>query len=191
MHDRPMSNEGPPRSPGVTVSRTIRFMILALTLLCTTGCDQVTKHLARTKLTQTHFGAQTGRFIEFILAENPGAFLSLGGSFPQATRKALTYGIGLGLALILSYLIRNKLLPTVAFVGLALAWSGGVSNLIDRFARDGLVTDFLVVRIGPLHTGIFNLADIAIVAGLLLAGATLLNTRAPIEPDVGGKGSEG
>jgi signal peptidase II len=35
------------------------------------------------------------------------------------------------------------------------------------------VVDFLYVRVGPLHTGIFNVADMAIMAGafLLLADA--------------------
>jgi len=50
----------------------------------------------------------------------------------------------------------------------ALVWAGGISNLVDRFSRHGLVTDLIVVRAGPLQTGIFNLADFAIVAGILI-----------------------
>ena len=44
---------------------------------------------------------------------------------------------------------------------------GGFANLLDRIP-DGSVTDFLVVGAGRLHTGVFNLADAAIVAGALL-----------------------
>lgn len=49
---------------------------------------------------------------------------------------------------------------------------GGASNLIDRVYRDGHVVDYLVLNLGPLHTGVFNIADIAIMVGaavLLLA----------------------
>jgi signal peptidase II len=48
-----------------------------------------------------------------------------------------------------------------------------MSNLVDRFVWHGLVTDFMVVRVGPLHTGVFNLADFAIVVGMLMLVVSL------------------
>jgi signal peptidase II len=48
--------------------------------------------------------------------------------------------------------------------GLALFLSGGVSNWFDRVTR-GSVVDFISVGLGPLRTGIFNVADVAIVLG--------------------------
>jgi len=51
--------------------------------------------------------------------------------------------------------------------GLGLLWAGGASNLIDRLAHDRVV-DFLNVGLGPLRTGIFNVADMAVTAGVLL-----------------------
>jgi signal peptidase II len=54
------------------------------------------------------------------------------------------------------------------FVALAFIAGGGISNLIDRLIYGGLVTDFLNVGIGPFRTGIFNVADMAILAGALL-----------------------
>jgi len=59
-------------------------------------------------------------------------------------------------------------LSTARFVALALVAGGGTSNLIDRLLYDGRVTDFLNVGIGSLRTGIFNMADMAILAGALL-----------------------
>jgi signal peptidase II len=59
-------------------------------------------------------------------------------------------------------------LSTARFVALALIAGGGISNLIDRLLYDGRVTDFLNVGIGALRTGIFNLADMVILAGALL-----------------------
>jgi signal peptidase II len=48
----------------------------------------------------------------------------------------------------------------------------GVSNLLDRIIH-GAVVDFMNVGIGPLRTGIFNVADMAIVLGV---GIVLLET---------------
>jgi signal peptidase II len=46
--------------------------------------------------------------------------------------------------------------------------AGGIGNLLDRVRYDGYVTDFLNMSIGPLRTGIFNLADVALMAGIVL-----------------------
>jgi signal peptidase II len=43
-----------------------------------------------------------------------------------------------------------------------------VVNLIDRILYDGRVTDFLNFGIGPLRTGIFNVADVVGVIGAVL-----------------------
>ena len=157
-------------------SRAIRLAVLSLVLICTGGCDHVTKHLARTKLARMGPATLPGHFIEFTFAENPGAFLSLGASLPQAVRSAVIACVSFGLAFLFAYLVRTPRLQWVSFLGLALIWAGGVSNLIDRFMRHGLVTDFIVVRVGPLHTGIFNLADVAIMTGMLLMLVESLRT---------------
>ncbi|HEY9518344.1 MAG TPA: signal peptidase II, partial [Gemmatimonadales bacterium] len=52
-------------------------------------------------------------------------------------------------------------------LGLYLILGAGLSNLWDRLLR-GRVIDFLNVGIGPLRTGIFNLADVALMLGLVL-----------------------
>ena len=64
-------------------------------------------------------------------------------------------------------------LTSLQVVGSALIASGGISNWIDRVRDSGVVVDFLNVGVGTLRTGIFNVADLAIVAGL----AVLLSSR--------------
>ena len=56
-------------------------------------------------------------------------------------------------------------------IGLTLFVAGGASNLVDRIAQ-GSVVDFLNVGIGPLRTGVFNVADMAILLG---AGIFVVN----------------
>jgi len=46
-------------------------------------------------------------------------------------------------------------------------FAGGISNLIDRILW-GSVVDFMSVGVGPLRTGIFNVADVAVMIGIAL-----------------------
>ncbi len=84
------------------------------------------------------------------LTENAGAFLSLGASLSNDLRFAL-FIAAIG----------------VLLMGLLIA-GGGTSNLFDRIIHNGRVTDFINVGIGSLRTGIFNFADMAIMAGAIL-----------------------
>src|SRR4030095_6814365 len=62
---------------------------------------------------------------------------------------------------------------TGGFLGIG-AWlviAGGASNWIDRVVR-GSVVDFMNVGIGPLRTGIFNVADVAIMVGVAIVALT-------------------
>ena len=72
------------------------------------------------------------------------------------------------------YLYR-KLTHAIAFAA-ALMLGGGIGNGIERMLQ-GSVYDFIDVHIGSLHWPAFNVADICISAGALLA--VLLIWRAP------------
>lgn len=153
-----------------------RFIVVMLTLSCCVGCDQVSKSAARSML---HSGVTESLFADSLrlqLTENPGSFLSLGASLPEHLRFTLfTAAVAVILAGLVCAALFARRLSTVLFVALALIAGGGISNLIDRLLYDGRVTDFLNVGIGSLRTGIFNLADMSIMAGALLL---VVNMRA-------------
>ena len=65
------------------------------------------------------------------------------------------------------WVVRSRALSTARSVGAAAMIAGGASNLVDRMLR-GRVVDFAILRAGPLHTGVFNLADAAILGGAIL-----------------------
>ena len=105
--------------------------------------------------------------------ENTGAFLSLGSQLPDTLRFWLFIVLNSVVLLILFILIFYKEdLPFVTMISFTLIISGGLGNIIDRVFRDGKVVDFMNMGIGfdsfSLRTGIFNVADLAIVFGLVL-----------------------
>lgn len=149
------------------IGRVGTRLLLVLAIGATIGCDRVTKHVAATNLAglpRQSFLADTVR-LEYV--ENTGAFLGLGADWPAAVRTAC-FGVGNGLLLLLMIgLAVRRRWPTLALAGVALFVAGGSSNLLDRVAR-GSVIDFLNVGLGPVRTGIFNVADIAIMLGAVL-----------------------
>ena len=69
------------------------------------------------------------------------------------------------LVLIASLVFFKRPAGRVQHLAVVLLLAGGIGNLIDRLFHGGLVIDFLNVGIGPVRTGIFNVADMAIMAG--------------------------
>lgn len=100
--------------------------------------------------------------------ENTGAFLSLGNELSRSRRKVLLLIIP-GVLLVggFFYLLLKSGLTAPTVVGFSLVIGGGIANIFDRIYY-GSVTDFLYIDLGFVHTGVFNLADMSIVAGILV-----------------------
>lgn len=153
----------------MTLSRKLRLLVLILVLGCTVGCDQTLKHVARMELSPFNSVMLPGGFGELTLVENPGVFLSFGASLSPSVRALFfTLGVGAGLLVLFAWLVGRTRLDGLTFVGLGMVMAGGTSNLIDRVARQGFVTDFITLRIGPFQTGVFNVADAIVMLGLVL-----------------------
>lgn len=146
-----------------------RLLLIFTILFACVGCDQATKSVAKSYLTETGSVILLGDTVRLVLARNYGAFLSLGASVGESSSGLLLSAlVGAVLAGLLIYLFVSK--PQNPYVGasVALIVGGGVSNLIDRLRYGGYVVDFLNVGIGSLRTGIFNVADMAIMAGVIV-----------------------
>jgi signal peptidase II len=83
---------------------------------------------------------------------------------------------------LLVWVLRTADISKMAVVAASLVIGGGIGNLIDRVAFNGGVTDFMNMGIGSLRTGIFNVADVWIMAGVVLLALTPDMWRAPDEP---------
>lgn len=146
-----------------------RIALVALLLGLTVGCDQATKHIASLTLRSSRTQSFLGDTFRLTYAHNRGAFLSLGASLPEGARfwvlNVTVGGLLLGLLL---YALLSKKLDRPQVIGYGLVVGGGASNWVDRALRDGQVVDFMNLGIGPVRTGVFNVADLAIVAGICL-----------------------
>lgn len=148
-------------------ARVVRIASSLAVLLACVGCDQFTKQIAVAELS----GAPARRFLGGVFtltyAENPGAFLGLGGTLPDGPQFwILTVAVGALLAGMLVWLLATRSLTRLQSVSAALLIGGGLSNWFDRLLNDGRVVDFMLMGIGPVRTGIFNVADIAIMGGV-------------------------
>lgn len=151
------------------MSTSKRLLLVLAILFSCVGCDQATKSVAKAYLSETHAVVLLGDTVRLELAKNYGAFLSLGASMGEASQGTLmSLAVGAVLAALLAYLFVSKPENPIVSVAVALVVGGGVSNLIDRLRYGGYVVDFLNVGVGSLRTGIFNVADMAIMAGVVL-----------------------
>ena len=158
---------------------TARIGIILLTLMGCVGCDQATKLMAREHLPPGEMISLLGDTLRLEYTENSGAFLSVGHTLPPSLRSALfIFGAVLIVSAVLVWALRSRQLSRVGVIGAALVCGGGFSNVIDRVSYGGHVVDFLNVGIGSLRTGIFNVADMALMLGIAL----LLYGGRPAQP---------
>lgn len=154
-----------------------RGILLCLLLAATAGCDRVTKHYALTTLADNPGQSYLGDTIRLDYYENSGGFLSTGADWRPATR-AVVFQLANGVFLLGTLLLALRYQwSRWASAGLMLFIAGGLSNLIDRVAI-GTVIDFMNVGVGPFRTGIFNVADVAIMVGIALLVADRSRSRA-------------
>jgi signal peptidase II len=155
-----------------------RSVVFLATLLASAGCDQAAKHVAREVLAGSPAVSLAADTVRFELALNPGGFLSFGAGLPEEIRSLFfLVVVPLGLLLSCVLLLRAGPLPGAALVGLGLVAGGGIANWIDRLVA-GAVTDFVSLGLGGLRTGIFNVADVSVLAGV---AALLLASRGRAE----------
>ncbi|MEA2345547.1 MAG: signal peptidase [Thermoanaerobaculia bacterium] len=143
-----------------------RRLILAAIIIITIALDQGTKLLVRRTLMNA-YPVKRG-VLTLLHTENPGAFLSLGAELPPNVRHLIFDGlVSIGLLIAAFVLFTGRMQPGPDDVAIALIIGGGIGNLIDRFRLGGRVTDFIYLQAGLLHTGVFNVADMAITGGVL------------------------
>ena len=174
------------------------WQAFALVLVGCVGCDHASKRAAEALLAGSGGLAFAGDVVQFQLAANPGAFLSVGAGLPSPVRQALLLGmVPLLIAFVCLAFAWRAHVTRAQALALACVAGGGLANWLDRVLHDGNVTDFVSLGFGGLRTGIFNLADLAVVGGVgMLLWFTRTQAPAPAadssrhaEPERGSEGS--
>lgn len=143
---------------------------LALVAAATIAADQATKAIVRSALALGESVDAVGPFSVHHV-RNSGI---LGGHL-QGSAPPIAVVTTVALAGLAIYLARRERLRPLAVAGFGLLLGGGLGNLVDRI-RLGYVTDFL----DRGHGGAFNLADVAILLGLVaVLAASARERRAP------------
>ena len=146
-----------------------KALLVVAVVLLVVACDQATKHVARDRFSGAGATSVAGGHLLLRYVENEGAFLSLGERLPRAVRVVVFVAFPvLVLAAMIATILRRRNVRSTLLVGFALLLGGGLGNLVDRIFRGGRVGDFLCIVFGRPWTGIFNVADLCIMAGCLL-----------------------
>ncbi|MGY3214155.1 signal peptidase II [Mucilaginibacter sp. HD30] len=150
---------------------TTWIKVLFFCMGCTVfiGCDRVTKQLAKAHLMYQEPRSYFHDTFRFEYAENTGAALGLGDSLPKMLSFWLLSMVPLAVMMVvLAYVLRH--LGKLGFLKLfcfCLVIAGGLGNIIDRIVYDRHVTDFMNMGLSNIRTGIFNVADVCITAGVI------------------------
>ena len=146
-----------------------RIILISIILIACVGCDRATKSFAVRHLTELKIMSYLGDTLRLQLTYNRGAFLSLGHSLPDVLRHSIfTVGACFLLLGALIFALSSKSGNFSVVLALSLVVAGGVGNLIDRIFNNSSVVNFLNVGIGSFRTGIFNIADVAIMGGTII-----------------------
>lgn len=169
------------QSAGLMDRVSLRIILMLAFLAISVGLDQYSKVYA-----VEHWKGQPPQIFladtfRIQYAENPGGFLSLGGTLPEPYRSLMFIVINGGILSIAAgwmiYTIRSS--GNWSWWAVGMIVSGGVGNLIDRVRLEGRVIDFMNMGLGSLRTGIFNIADIAISTGVIIL--VIINFTTPKE----------
>lgn len=148
-----------------------RLACLIIPLIFGTWADQITKSMARDLLTPESDVSFLFGLVQFQCIENHGGFLGYLQVVPETPRfLLLTIGVGVALVTAAGGLLRYNGFTSLQRIVAAFILAGGTGNLLDRICNNGGVTDFIRIGISPVETGIFNLADLFILAGAFYLG---------------------
>ncbi len=171
---------------------------LVIVTFVSAAADLVSKHWATGRLAPPDFKGDPGKLIlledvggvvslDFIFAQNPGGAFSLMRGLPEIVRRPFFLYVSAAAAVFLvSMYMRVDRRHRALVWGLPLALGGAIGNLVDRM-RYGWVVDFIHVWIRrgerEHHWPTFNVADMAIVAGVALLAIDLFwGRRADVAP---------
>jgi signal peptidase II len=159
-----------------------RALYIIMILTGTIISDQVTKKIAQEYLQNSKSISFFHDFFVLVYAENTGGFLGMGATVNEDIRFwVFSVAVSLFLGAMFVYLIFSKAFSIKQTFMLTMVLGGGIGNLIDRLMYNGRVVDFMNFGIGPVRTGILNVADMYITFGAILLFLFILSDGKKIQ----------
>jgi signal peptidase II len=144
-----------------------KYRWFVIVFVLSLALDQGSKVWARHSLRPIYPAVKTvlPEFFELRYSENPGSAFGLFRGVPGA--RYLLFVIGIAALFVVATYLR-KAAPSAWRLGaeLGLLAGGALGNVIDRVLV-GRVTDFIVWRVGVHEWPTFNIADAALVVGVI------------------------
>jgi signal peptidase II len=148
------------------MNKWLRAFLILFILGFNIGCDQLSKSIVRKDMHPEEELTYLGNHFTLRRTENTGAFLSLGDTLGGPVHFALLVVLPvLALLFGLGYILWKTSINKYKLLGIIFIIGGGVGNLYDRVMH-GSVTDFMHIDFVIFQTGIFNVADMSIMAGM-------------------------
>jgi len=167
-------SSSPSSSPPPRTSRFPLRLAIVLLTLSLFGCDHATKIAAEANLSHGRAVSVVSGVLELRYAPNPDTAFSLLRNLGFARSPGLLLaasGIAM-LGIVAMWIASRKRASRAQHIGFALVLAGALGNVVDRAVR-GYVVDFIHLTWWP----VFNVADIAVVAGMILLGLAALTAR--------------
>ena len=148
------------------ISRSTNIILL---IIANIAIDQITKVIVRSKIASREVIEIIGDTFILTNVENKGAFLGLGSELSDTLRILLLWVLPLiVLGYVTYYIFKTKSLDKWSLIAFCCIIGGGIANVFDRIVF-GSVTDFFHIDFGGVFkTGIFNLADMSVTAGMII-----------------------
>lgn len=143
-----------------------KLITIILIVILSIGLDQVSKKIVRNTIAYHENIEVAGKYFTLTKVENTGAFLSLGNELPKFFYYLLMVVLPiLVIGYAVHYLLSKKEVSKALEIGISLVVGGGLGNIIDRILY-GSVTDFMYMDFIIFHTGVFNIADMCVMAAM-------------------------
>jgi signal peptidase II len=147
----------------------IKYIIMTLGIFCINYfMDRITKIIAVKYLNKHNPIVLLNNIIVLILAENTGAFLSLGKDWNIYIKYFVLVIIPIIICVCGLFYLMIKETKNYRIIIISCIIGGGIGNLVDRLLNGFKVIDFMNFGIGNIRTGILNVADLSVTFGAIL-----------------------
>lgn len=156
------------------IKKLLKALVIFLLLGMHISCDQISKYEVRERISDyDRIEFLDSKFV-ITKVENTGAAMSIGSDLTPFFKLLILQIFPLILLVgLLLYVLKKPGITKSQVFAFSCIIGGGIGNLIDRIKFNS-VTDFMYIELGPLHTGIFNMADVSVSLGVFVVIATEL-----------------